>query len=35
MKVGQVKSQFVAVASIAAELSAVMGVAKEISLAAA
>lgn len=35
MKVGQTKSQFVAVASIAAELSAVMEVAKEISLAAA
>lgn len=35
MKVGQTKSQFVAVASIAAELSAVMDVAKEISLAAA
>jgi len=35
MKLGQTKSQFVAVASIAAELSAVMGVAKEISLAAA
>jgi len=32
---GQTKSQFVAVASIAAELNAVMGVAKEISLAAA
>jgi methyl-accepting chemotaxis protein len=35
MNVGQTKSQFVAVASIAAELSAVMNVAKEISLAAA
>jgi len=35
MNVGQTKSQFVAVASIAAELSAVMDVAKEISLAAA
>jgi hypothetical protein len=35
MKVSQTKSQFVAVASIAAELSAVMEVAKEISLAAA
>ena len=35
MQVGQTKSQFVAVASIAAELSAVMDVAKEISLAAA
>jgi methyl-accepting chemotaxis protein len=35
MKQGQTKSQFVAVASIAAELSAVMEVAKEISLAAA
>ncbi len=35
MQVGQTKSQFVAVASIAAELSAVMEVAKEISLAAA
>jgi len=35
MNPGQTKSQFVAVASIAAELSAVMGVAKEISLAAA
>ena len=35
MNVGQTKSQFVAVASIAAELSAVMEVAKEISLAAA
>lgn len=35
MKVAQTKSQFVAVASIAAELSAVMDVAKEISLAAA
>jgi len=35
MKVGHTKSQFVAVASIAAELSAVMDVAKEISLAAA
>ena len=35
MNVNQPKSQFVAVASIAAELSAVMDVAKEISLAAA
>jgi len=35
MKSDQAKSQFVAVASIAAELSAVMDVAKEISLAAA
>ncbi len=35
MNVGRTKSKFVAVASIAAELSAVMGVAKEISLAAA
>jgi len=35
MKTNQTKSQFVAVASIAAELSAVMDVAKEISLAAA
>jgi methyl-accepting chemotaxis protein len=35
MQVNQTKSQFVAVASIAAELSAVMEVAKEISLAAA
>lgn len=35
MHVNQAKSQFVAVASIAAELSAVMEVAKEISLAAA
>ncbi len=35
MKKNQVKSQFVAVASIAAELSDVMNVAKEISLAAA
>jgi len=35
MNSGQTKSQFVAVASIAAELSAVMEVAKEISLAAA
>lgn len=35
MYVSQAKSQFVAVASIAAELSAVMEVAKEISLAAA
>lgn len=35
MSASQTKSQFVAVASIAAELSAVMGVAKEISLAAA
>ena len=35
MSVVQTKSQFVAVASIAAELSAVMDVAKEISLAAA
>lgn len=35
MRVSQNKSQFVAVASIAAELSAVMEVAKEISLAAA
>jgi len=35
MQVKQAKSQFVAVASIAAELSAVMEVAKEISLAAA
>lgn len=35
MYVSQTKSQFVAVASIAAELSAVMEVAKEISLAAA
>ncbi len=35
MKKGQTKSQFVAVASIAAELAAVMDVAKEISLAAA
>lgn len=35
MNVEQSKSQFVAVASIAAELSAVMDVAKEISLAAA
>lgn len=35
MHVSQQKSQFVAVASIAAELSAVMEVAKEISLAAA
>ncbi len=35
MNVDQSKSQFVAVASIAAELSAVMDVAKEISLAAA
>jgi len=35
MNVDQTKSQFVAVASIAAELSAVMDVAKEISLAAA
>ncbi|MCK5831263.1 MAG: chemotaxis protein [Methylococcales bacterium] len=35
MNVGQTKSQFVAVASITAELSAVMDVAKEISLAAA
>lgn len=35
MKKSQTKSQFVAVASIAAELSAVMDVAKEISLAAA
>ncbi len=35
MKNNQVKSQFVAVASIAAELSDVMDVAKEISLAAA
>lgn len=35
MKTNQAKSQFVAVASIAAELSAVMDVAKEISLAAA
>jgi methyl-accepting chemotaxis protein len=35
MNVGQTKSQFVAAASIAAELSAVMDVAKEISLAAA
>lgn len=35
MSSGQTKSQFVAVASIAAELSAVMDVAKDISLAAA
>lgn len=35
MHINQAKSQFVAVASIAAELSAVMEVAKEISLAAA
>jgi methyl-accepting chemotaxis protein len=35
MNVAQTKSQFVAVASIAAELSAVMDVAKDISLAAA
>lgn len=35
MHVSQTRSQFVAVASIAAELSAVMDVAKEISLAAA
>ncbi|MGY6276461.1 chemotaxis protein [Methylomonas sp. MgM2] len=35
MQINQPKSQFVAVASIAAELSAVMDVAKEISLAAA
>ncbi|MFW5443436.1 MAG: chemotaxis protein [Methylococcaceae bacterium] len=35
MSIVQTKSQFVAVASIAAELSAVMDVAKEISLAAA
>ena len=35
IKTSQAKSQFVAVASIAAELSAVMEVAKEISLAAA
>lgn len=35
MQINQTKSQFVAVASIAAELSAVMDVAKEISLAAA
>lgn len=35
MSIDQTKSQFVAVASIAAELSAVMDVAKEISLAAA
>lgn len=35
MNIGQTKSQFVAVASIAVELSAVMDVAKEISLAAA
>jgi methyl-accepting chemotaxis protein len=35
MKKNQTKSQFVAVASIAAELNAVMNVAKEISLAAA
>ncbi len=35
MNVAQTKSKFVAVASIAAELSAVMDVAKEISLAAA
>lgn len=35
MRASQTKSQFVAVASIAAELSAVMDVAKEISLAAA
>lgn len=35
MRVSQPKSQFVAVASIAAELSAVMDVAKDISLAAA
>jgi len=35
MKLGQTRSQFVAVASIAAELSAVMDVAKNISLAAA
>ncbi len=35
MSISQTKSQFVAVASIAAELSAVMDVAKEISLAAA
>lgn len=35
MSSGQTKSQFVAVASIAAELSAVMEVAKDISLAAA
>ncbi len=35
MNLGQTKSQFVAVSSIAAELSAVMEVAKEISLAAA
>ncbi len=35
MHQGQSKSQFVAVASIAAELSAVMNVAKDISLAAA
>lgn len=35
MRVSQNKSQFVAVASIAAELSAVMSVAKELSLAAA
>lgn len=35
MKANQTRSQFVAVASIAAELSAVMQVAKEISLAAA
>lgn len=35
MKKNQTKSQFVAVASIASELSAVMDVAKEISLAAA
>lgn len=35
MNVSQTRSQFVAVASIAAELSAVMEVAKEISLAAA
>jgi len=35
MNVGRTKSKFVAVASIAAELSAVMDVAKEISLAAA
>ena len=35
MSVDQTKSKFVAVASIATELSAVMDVAKEISLAAA
>jgi methyl-accepting chemotaxis protein len=35
MNVNQAKSQFVAVASIASELSAIMDVAKEISLAAA